>query len=200
MRYVAINTAGPIIEALAVYDDKSEYIKLEKVMAAEQLLPALDEMIDKMGLKLSDFDDFVCVVGPGSFTGIRIGVNTVRAFAYALRKNVYGVTYNRVLAYNSNDNAKAVTLVDGGSGVCYVAAYDGDTLAEPICIYKKDAKELCDKYSLAVVADYELDGAEIYRPDGRALKNAAEYAISTGSGTDPLYIRKPQPERKENDI
>ena len=200
MRFIAINTAAPVIEILVVFDQSRKFARLEKVMAAEQLLPALDSLLDQMGKKLADFDHFVCVVGPGSFTGIRIGVNTVRAFAYALGKNAYGVTYNRVMAYNSS--GKVLTLVDGGAGVCYVCAFDGDEeVGEPICIYKKDAKSQMDKFSsFKAVADYELDGSEFYLPDGAALEKAACYAINAKLGTQPLYIRKPQPERKENDI
>lgn len=197
MKYLAINTAGPIIEIAAVCDEKQDYRKLEKVMAAEQLLPAIDEMLDNLGVDLSYFDDFVCVVGPGSFTGIRIGINTVRAFAYALKKNAYGVTYTRVMAYNSNTNG-AVAFADGGNGVCYAAVY-GDETIEPVCIYKKDAKDFADKFSYKAIADYDA-GFDLYCPDGEALKKAAEYAIKNKLGTEPLYIRKPQPERKGNDI
>ena len=198
MRYIAINTAAPIIELLVVYDDKQQFISLEKVMAAEQLLPAIDRILEEMRLEVKNFDDYVCVVGPGSFTGIRIGVNTVRAFAYSLKKNAYGVTYNRLMAYNTIGGV--TTFVDGGNGVCYAAAYNGDeTVAEPICIYKKDAEAFKFKYNFSVIADYDM-GVSLYTPNGEALKKAAEYAIKNKLGTEPLYIRKPQPERKDSDI
>lgn len=196
MRFVAINTAGPIIEIAVCHDEKERYSKLDKVMAAEQLLPMLDEMLDEMKLELSDFDDFVCTVGPGSFTGIRIGVNTVRSFAYALNKNAYGVTYNRILAYSNM--GRTVTFVDGGGLACYMAIYDGDeTVSEPICIYKKDCAQYIES---GAIADFKLEGTKIYDPDGSALIKAARYAINNKLGTDPLYIRKPQPERKGSDI
>ncbi len=199
MRYLAINTAAPIIEIAVIYDEREEYIKLEKVMAAEQLLPEVDAALDKMGIKLSDLDDFVCVVGPGSFTGIRIGVNTVRALAYALNKNAYGVTYNRVMAYNIS-GSEVTTIVDGGGDVCYVAVYTGDeTVAEPICIYKKDAEDFLKKYGNGI-SDFELPCCSVYSPGIGAMKKAAEYAIKNKSGTQPVYIRKPQPDRKGSDI
>lgn len=193
MRFVAINTAGPKIEAAAVYDERSEYFILDKVMASEQLLPSIDEMLGKMGLRLSDFDDFVCVVGPGSFTGIRIGINTVRAFAYALNKHAYGVTYGRVMAYSSV--GRVTTFIDGGGNACYRAVYDGDeTVEADECIYKRDAV-----ISGECIADFEM-GTKKYEGDRAALIRAARYAIEKRSSTDPIYIRKPQPERKENDI
>lgn len=199
MRYLAINTAAPTIEIAVIYDERVEYRKLEKVMAAEQLLPEVDAALDKMGIVLSDLDYFVCVVGPGSFTGIRIGVNTVRAFAYALNKNAYGVTYNRLMAYNISGGS--VTFTDGGGDTCYVAVYNGDeTIAEPICIYKKDAEGFKKKYDYIGISDFELSYCELYSPNIDNMKKAAEYAIKNKSSTQPVYIRKPQPDRKGSDI
>ena len=47
------------------------------------LMPLIDSMLEKAGLQLSDIDLFAVDAGPGSFTGVRIGVTTVNAFAYA---------------------------------------------------------------------------------------------------------------------
>lgn len=199
MRYVAINTAGPVIEIAVSYDDMSLYRKLRKVMAAEQLLPQIDEMLSEAGVKLADFDAFVCVVGPGSFTGIRIGVVVARTLGYALGKDVYGVTYNRVMAYNAMCRGRIVTAADGGGGTCYVAATEGDEAEEAKCIYKKDLPEFargCER----VIADFEAEGTIMYSPDGTSLMRAAEYAIENKCGTEPVYIRKPQPDRKGDDL
>ena len=200
MKFIAINTAAPIIEIAVVYDEQVSAVKLEKVMAAEQLLPTLDEMLDMLGLVLDDFDSFVCVTGPGSFTGIRIGINTVRSFAYALNKGVYGVTYDKVMAYNSS--GKVVCVVEGGAGVCYVTAFDGEqVVCEPTCIYKKDLCGYLVKFSgYEVIADYAVEGATTYNADGNSLIKAACYAIANKLDANPLYIRKAQPDRKENDI
>lgn len=193
MSFLIINTAGPIIEAAAFAGDMRSYIKLDKVMASEQLLPSIDKMICDMGIKIGDFDDFVCVVGPGSFTGIRIGVNTARAFGYALGKNVYGVTYSRVIAYSSV--GRVTTFIDGGGNACYKAEFDGDeTIFDDECIYKKDAV-----ISGECIADFDM-GIKKYEGDCEALIRAARYAIEHKGKTDPIYIRKPQPERRENDI
>ncbi len=199
MRYIAVNTASPIIEILAVHDEKRSYATMQKVMAAEQLLPRFDEMLENLGFTLDDFDDFVCVIGPGSFTGIRIGVNTMRAFAYALKKNVYGVTYGKVMSYNSN--SPTVTLIDGGSGVCYAAAFSGGELKRDYeCIYKANIADYLKDWQGEIIADFEAEGIRPYVPDVNALGAAAEYAIKNKIGTQPLYIRKPQPDRTETDI
>lgn len=199
MRYLAINTAAPIIEIAVVFDERETYVTLEKAMTAEQLLPEVDAALDKMGIELSNLDDFVCVTGPGSFTGIRIGVNTIRAFAYALNKSAYGVTYDRLMAYNIG--GCIATFADGGGDVCYVAAYNGDDIIEePFCIYKKDAREFAEKYNYNAVSDFDMPQSLKYKPNLATMKKAAEFAITNKLKTQPVYIRKPQPDRKESDI
>lgn len=196
MKFIAVNTASPVMEIVVALENEFFTETAVKVMTEEQLLPLIEKILLEKNLKLSDFDDFVCVVGPGSFTGIRIGVNTIRAFAYALRKNAYGVTYNRVMAYTYS--GEVTTIVDGGGDVCYVAKYDGEKeLTAPKCIYKKDVDALIHGKK-QVVSDCGFGTNFVF--DGSALLKAAMYAINNKLGSDPIYIRKPQPERKESDI
>ena len=56
------------------------------------LMPLIDSMLEKAGLQLSDIDLFAVDAGPGSFTGVRIGVTTVNAFAYAEKKPIAAVS------------------------------------------------------------------------------------------------------------
>ena len=87
MNYVMFNTAGKTTEILLSAFGKEEYFSDENCRAASQiLLPALDKMLDDAGARLSDMDFFGCVIGPGSFTGIRIGAVTVKTLCYALKK------------------------------------------------------------------------------------------------------------------
>lgn len=200
MRFLAINTAAKEIEIAVCFDELKISKSLPKAMAAEQLLPLIDEILNESKIDLDKFEHFVCVTGPGSFTGIRIGVNTVRAFAYALKKQSYGVTFNRVMSYMHS--GKVMTVVDGNSGVRYIAAFDGEELVlDHSCVYAKDVVNYVPA-GYRVVSDCETEGIESqkYVPDGEALLKAAEYAIKNKLSDEPLYIRKAQPDRKEGDI
>lgn len=202
MKFLVINTAAPVIEIATVIGEKVNVRTLQKVMAAEQLLPNIDEMLNEQNLSISDFDQFVCTVGPGSFTGIRIGINTVRTLAYALNKNAYGVTYCKIMSYNSIGGGKTAVVIDGGANVCYVAAYDGEVeILQPTCIYKKDVEAFLASYDgFERIADYDLPNAKRYVFGSDAIIKAAKHAIKNESEPEPLYIRKPQPDRKESDI
>lgn len=66
----------------------------------KHLLPEIDKILEKSSHKLNDIDTFSVVLGPGSFTGVRIGVSTVKAFGCALKNKKYiGINMLELLAY-----------------------------------------------------------------------------------------------------
>ena len=65
-----------------------------------KLMPMVDDMLKKSNLSLNDIDLLACCLGPGSFTGIRIGIATIKAFADAKNIPTVGVTSLESLAYN----------------------------------------------------------------------------------------------------
>ncbi len=67
---------------------------------SELLLPAIESLIKASGLNFSDIDLFACSSGPGSFTGVRIGVSTVKGLAFGYGKPCIGVSATEALAYN----------------------------------------------------------------------------------------------------
>lgn len=67
---------------------------------SELLLPLIQNLLEYNKLKASDIDLFACSVGPGSFTGVRIGVSTVKGLAFGLNKACVGISTLEGLAYN----------------------------------------------------------------------------------------------------
>ncbi|HOI45980.1 MAG TPA: tRNA (adenosine(37)-N6)-threonylcarbamoyltransferase complex dimerization subunit type 1 TsaB, partial [Candidatus Aminicenantes bacterium] len=65
---------------------------------ASRLLSSVDHVLEAGGIQIRDVDGFAVAVGPGSFTGIRIGLSTVKALAFASRKPVAAVSTLRALA------------------------------------------------------------------------------------------------------
>ena len=83
------------------------------------LMGEIENALAEAGIDKKDIDVFACAVGPGSFTGIRIGVATVKALAYALGKKVLGVTSFDSLAYNVSDGRKKLAVIDARHGNFY---------------------------------------------------------------------------------
>ena len=84
MKILAVDTSGPVC-GVAVADDQhilSEMTVLNKRTHSTNLMPMIEETLQSAGLELADMDRIAVVIGPGSFTGIRIGVSTVKGLAH----------------------------------------------------------------------------------------------------------------------
>ncbi len=85
MKILAIDTSGPVC-GVAVMKDGAivhEAAAINKMTHSVNLLPMIDTAMQASGLTVADLDRIACVVGPGSFTGVRIGVSTVKGLAHA---------------------------------------------------------------------------------------------------------------------
>ncbi len=99
-----------------------------------KLLPMITDMLQKTGVSFPEIDAYCCGVGPGSFTGVRIGVATAKAFAQSWNKQVVPVSSLEVLAENTRffDGIR-VSCVHAREDELFCAAYgkDGETVLDP---------------------------------------------------------------------
>lgn len=93
---------------------------------SERLLPAVQFLLKNRGLKIRDIDGFALAVGPGSFTGIRIGLSTVKSFAYASGKPIAPVSTLKALALKLQHPQSRLLcpLLDAKKGEIYAALFD----------------------------------------------------------------------------
>ena len=97
----------------------------------EALLPELVELLRQCGAHLRDVDLFAVGIGPGAFTGVRIGVATAKGLALAERKPLVGVTSLQVLARGAGvGSGYSVPIVDAYKGEVYAAVYQHDGTAQ----------------------------------------------------------------------
>jgi len=100
---------------------------------SERLLAAVDTVLRDAGLLLSELDGFGVALGPGSFTGVRIGVSTVKGLALATGKPVAGFSSLAMLALNLPATSLPVcSLFDARKKEVYAAVYRCGTLPEPL--------------------------------------------------------------------
>ncbi len=213
MNYLAVDTASESLKVLVCFDGKYGYFQCDDFTAASvRLMPEVDALLRRMGAKVSDMDMFACVTGPGSFTGIRIGMATVKALAYVCEKPTVGVTALELLAYNCKGKDPVVAVSDASNGMRYVAVYDGKmrTLLPPKTLSAEELKDFLAEIEepYALVADSRTaDEINAFCPKDTekafaALVEAHEGEAVSGNELQPLYIRKPQAERdleKKND-
>jgi tRNA threonylcarbamoyladenosine biosynthesis protein TsaB len=141
---VALGAAPPVAEGNAGSPEKSTsqsrdvahpelfYRELAGKTFSERLISTISEMVADAGVQLSQLVGIVIVHGPGSFTGVRIGVSAAKALAEALSLPVIAVSRLELLARQALD-ANAVAVLDAGRGEFFVGIYRGGHGRRVIC-------------------------------------------------------------------
>lgn len=125
MKTLSIDTSSSIC-AVAILENKKlikEFNLDNGLTHSEKLMPMIQKIFKETNLELKDIDLLVCDRGPGSFTGIRIGISTIMAFADSLKINCVGVSSLEVLAHNVKTNGIICSLIDAKNSNCYCGIY-----------------------------------------------------------------------------
>lgn len=157
---------------------------------SENLMPMIDKAFKTTNLSLKDMDLIVCDIGPGSFTGIRIGVATAKGFKDALNIPLIGISSLEGLAYNLRDDIDNKSLVlsflDCKNDNCYFSLLEKnndifETLIEPMADTVENALSIVKTYiednfsnlpSLFVIGD----GSTIYKNEIKEFFNNINFA------------------------
>lgn len=126
MKTLAFDTSTKFLSVALLEDDnvKDAYHEDVGIRHSEILVPTIGGMLEKLSWKLGDID-LVCVgLGPGSFTGLRIAVATVKAFAAVLENKVIGVPTMDAMALNFQEEGKLAPLLDAHKGMVYACIYE----------------------------------------------------------------------------
>lgn len=127
MLVLAIDTATKI-GSVALYDDKigviGEINLYVKVNHSNVIMDAVDSLFKLSGLNIKDVDRIAVTIGPGSFTGIRIGTAIAKGLAYSLKKPIVGVNELDVLAHmGENREDIIVPLINARKERVYFSKY-----------------------------------------------------------------------------
>ena len=127
MKILAIDTSGKAVSAAVAEDGvlcSGIWLRHGKTHA-EALMPCVESALSGLGIELRDIGAFAVVAGPGSFTGLRIGIAAVKAFAYAHGAGTVGISTMDALAKNLEiyENALLCPVMDARNGNVYQAIY-----------------------------------------------------------------------------
>lgn len=167
MLTLAFDTSSKTAAVAVLQDDSILYDALINtgLNHAEILLPAIDQACRQLRLQINDIDLFACTLGPGSFTGLRIGVSTLKGLLIATGKPATGVSALAALALNVQENAAVIcSVMDAGRGQVYTACYscNENGLFNQICQEKiVDPKDILPDISEDVI--FVGEGAIKYR-------------------------------------
>ena len=173
----------------ALYKDGKVLDKINKesnMRHSEIAMPSLIELIERNNLKINDIDEIFTVIGPGSFTGVRIGVTIAKTLAYLLKKPIRSIS-SIDLEYFSNGLKKGLYKVDEKNGY-FIANYDGNVYSNTdIKYYSED--EYNEKFKdEEIYSNIELDLEKIY-------EYASKLDESNPHLVNPIYIKQIEVEK-----
>ena len=199
MNYLAVDTSGKNLTLVIQKDNiiKEFYDGDCGVNHSVNLMPEIEKLLSSVDYDLATSDFFVSVVGPGSFTGIRIGVSAVKAFALAFNKPVLSITSFDTIAYNVK-SGKRLAIIDAKHNCYYVCGYDGDKVViQPTFVSKEEVLKYQGEYQFYAFENLlglgEVKVVCVVEGLKEAIKAKANNLIDAESLT-PLYIRKSQAE------
>ncbi|MDO4493398.1 MAG: tRNA (adenosine(37)-N6)-threonylcarbamoyltransferase complex dimerization subunit type 1 TsaB [Clostridia bacterium] len=207
MRILALDTTAAVA-SVALWADGAvvaEKTGDSKRKHAETIVPLVDELLRENGLTAKDIDLFAADIGPGSFTGIRIGVSVANALAYAAGKRIVGVGALETLAEPLRAEGKPVlAMIDARNGNAYAACYAGEeTLLEPCAEAVTEILSRVPENALRV-GDTPVDGVlpkeELRLPKAACVAAiAARRAETAVAAVTPVYLRPSQAERMKKE-
>lgn len=190
MRILAIDTSTAAASSALIEDGRllCEFVLNDGKKHSEKLINIMNTALESSGIEIRNIDAFACSVGPGSFTGLRIGAAAVKALGQALDKPVIAVPTLDALAYNVFPRRGLICpMLDAQRNMVYSILYkcDGLKLTKVEDYRAIDADKLIEK-----LEDYREeiillgDAVPIY---GERFRNALPYSVEASAGA--LYPR-----------
>ena len=225
MILLCLDTSGPVAGVALVQDGVLRYeaMAVNAFTHSQSILPMTEEAYRRTGLSVQETDLFAVTVGPGSFTGVRIGVSTVKALAHANDRKCVAVDALEAMAAGVQPFPGLICPIqDARAGQVYGAAFSGGTRERLLPDEPLKLEDYLDKAaSFGKNMLFLGDGMPVHREKiGELLGDRAVFAPmhlcslrpaaaaylaweKRGEAVEhqrlqPLYLRAPQAERQKN--
>lgn len=189
MRILALDTCCGLFSIALIEDGKLLYFceHSEPNQQSSLLLPYIEKGLKQTGLVFSDLTHLAVTIGPGSFTGIRIGLAAAQGIALHLKIPIIGVTTLEALAYKKN--GEILVTIEAGRGQYYTQEFrEEKPMSNPMLLTQEE---------IATYTSHQIYGAlgdPKTLPEAQSVGFIAWDKISSGeefTSPLPLYIREP---------
>ena len=205
---LCLNTCFRSAEIM-IAGERTEFERIDaNCKHSEHVLPEVEKVLERVNLGVKDIDVLGVCAGPGSFTGIRIGVALVKGFGFS--RNLPCVAFNsfEVIAeeyfLNNKDANEVVVVLDGLGGFVFVSKLGrgGEILVEPTCLSLAEMAEFIKQNSCEYVChedDKDKFALKSIVLTQTAYENVLNRKLAAGKVVEcaeisPLYLRKSQAE------
>jgi len=205
MTSLFLNTASSYLSVAIVVDGKvldERYLKLGKDLS-KMALVEVKNMLEKNVVSLDYISEIVCVKGPGSFTGLRVGVTIAKMLAWSLNCKLVSISTLFVMACSVSDDY-IVPIIDARHDCCYAAIYSRDykvVMKEQymtLDALMEELSKLNGSYTLVSSDQFDFEVEEYLPNIGRVFK----YALKKEEDVflfEPSYLKKTQAEEELHD-
>lgn len=207
MRVLAFDTTTAAC-SVAVWQDGAILASFHQAMIhgqAEALVPAIEQTLTDAGSTYADLDRIAVTIGPGSFTGVRVGLATARGIGAATGCPVIGLTTTDVIATETKRETSLpiAVAIDARRAEVYLHCFnaEGDARDEPTCLLPADAAALLKEQHWTLAGDgaprvlehmdETTSHVALSVPSATILAERAALEVLTGLSPRPLYVRPP---------
>ena len=196
MKLLAIDTSGPVCGVAVMQDTQivCDCAVNNKLTHSANLMPMVDYALTASGMTISDIDRIAVVTGPGSFTGVRIGVSTLKGLAHGANKPCVAVDALEAMAAGAGEFSGVICPIqDARAGQVYGAAFAANATGRPDRLME-DAPMKLEEYVAAIqrFGDRFLflgDGMPVHRAKLQAmLGDAAVFAPAQSAFLRPASV------------
>ena len=148
---------------IALLKDGKEIVKQEEISNkghSRILVPLIDKILKDKKLDIKDLNEILVINGPGSFTGVRLGITVAKTLAYTLNIPIKTITSIEAIACSINEENKIVTINDPKGK--YIGKFENNELKELIYLKEEDAIKYFSMNKLPVYNQNMLDIEAIY--------------------------------------
>lgn len=193
---------------IALFKDKT---LMDKVVYSNQIdlssnfMVLINNIFSKNNVKIEDVDKFFVAVGPGSFTGIRIGVTCAKVMAWALKKDVIPFSSLELLATVDSNNDYIVPLIDARRGYVFAGIYDNhlNCIMNDAYIKLDDLLEKIENDKSTTYVSLDNFDLETILPEYNVNKIIEKHFNDTPinpHSLNPNYLKKTEAEEKRESI
>ena len=214
MLVLSIDTSGKQggISLARCDGDRCEILETSPIAGgtfSAQLVPQISKTLSNHGLKAADLNALVAISGPGSFTGLRVGLAAVKGLAEALRIPIVSLSLLELMAESSQLKGRVLAVLDAGRNECYCGEYDVGTprpaLVREFLCSREELLEFRALKNLGVIACEDdltsllqqrgISLTRVPRPDSASAMQAGYRRLLAGKTTaveqlDANYIRR----------
>ncbi len=163
MNTLFISTYSDII-TIGLLNDGKEIIKKEKKSLrghSELIVPTIDEILKENNLTPKELNEIIVVSGPGSFTGVRLGITVAKTLAYTLNIPIKTITSIEAIASSIKEENKIIYINDPKGK--YIGEFNNNKLINLFYLKEDEANNYLNNSNLPIYNDYNLDLNEIYK-------------------------------------